>query len=77
MSKEKRAGCAPARAAQGDADILCCHEVLLSHGHLAGHEDPQDLLYRAAFQLAAPSLHGCTGLFPTRVRALYFPGSTS
>lgn len=32
-SKGKRAGCAPAYAAQGDAD-LCCHEVLLVHGHL-------------------------------------------
>lgn len=52
----KGRGCAPARAAQGDTDLLCCHDVLLAHGHLVGH---QDLLCRAAFQLAAPRLYWC------------------
>lgn len=48
------AGCMPAR---GDGELCCCHQVLLAHGHLAGHQDP-----RSAFLCAG--LHQCWTISP-------------
>lgn len=50
--------------------------TLLPHGLLGAHQDPWDLLAKAAFQKLSLSLHWCLGLFLSRYKTQHCPSFT-